>query len=80
MTFDFSQALLIIRGGGVVVRKMWAGTGLTLGVMAPPAESGMTPFLALRAENGQMMPWTPSQQELFATDWMQTSIGEAGHG
>lgn len=81
MPFDFSYALTLIRAGGVVTRKMWEGTGLTLGVMAPPADSGLTPFLAVRATNGQLMPWTPNHQELFATDWIEVGgSGVAGHG
>lgn len=80
MPFDFSEALTIARSGGVVAREMWAGTGLTLGVIGPPADSGLTPFLAVRAENGQLMPWTPNQQELFAKDWIRVPSAGVGHG
>lgn len=81
MAFDFSHALTVIRGGGVVARKQWDGTGLTLGVLALPADSGIVPFLAVRAANGQLMAWTPNQQELFATDWELAPTPEvAGHG
>lgn len=81
MPFDFSRALTIARSGGVVARAAWEGSGITLGVIAPPADSGLTPFLAVRAANGQLMPWSPNQQELFASDWFEMpSQGVAGHG
>lgn len=76
---DFSDALRLIRSGGIVTRPQWGG--LTLGVMAPPAESGITPFLAVRATNGSIMPWSPNHQELLTTDWVQVSGEETvGHG
>lgn len=79
-TFDFSTALTVIRGGGVVTRAAWVGSGLTLGLMAPPAESGMMPFVAVRSQTGQIMPWTPSHQEMFAEDWYRVEMEGVGHG
>lgn len=78
-TFDFSMALTVIRGGGVVTRVSWAGPGVTLGMVAPPADSGIMPFFAVRSQAGQIMPWTPSQQEMFADDWYQVEMEGVGH-
>lgn len=75
---DFSSALTLIRQGGVVTRPGWGG--LTLGVMAPPAESGIMPFLAVRSTSGQLMAWSPSQQEMFTDDWCVVEQEGVGHG
>lgn len=77
---DFPEALSIILTGGVVTREVWRGSGLTLGVMAPPAESGIMPFLAVRSMDGKIIAWTPGQQELFANDWTQIQPEGVGHG
>ena len=78
---DFGKALHIIRSGGVVTREAWNGTGLVLGVMAPPAEQGIMPFLAVRAADGSVMAWAPGNQELFAEDWTPVQAeGPIGHG
>lgn len=84
-TFGFAQALDIVRGGGIVTRQCWKGTGLSVGVVVPEPFGGkanpMSPFLALRAPNGQLAAWAPSNQELFATDWYELSqMGVVGHG
>ncbi len=75
---DFSDALRLIRSGGVVTRSTWSR--LTLGVMAPPAESSIMPFLAVRAPDGKLVAWTPGQQELFAEDWVRVEQEGVGHG
>lgn len=74
---DFSSALTLVRQGRVVTRPGWGS--LTLGLVAPPAESGLTPFLAVRSNAGQMMPWQPSQQEMLSDDWEEIDLS-AGHG
>lgn len=76
---DFSDALRLIRGGGVVSRQGWRGTGLTLGLMALPKDQGIMPFLAVRAGDGTLMAWAPGNQELLAEDWVQVE-GTVGHG
>lgn len=80
MSMDFPNALSIILGGGIVTRHSWNGSGLTLGVMAPPAESGIMPFLAVRTTDSKMVAWVPGQQELFAKDWVQVQGESVGHG
>jgi Protein of unknown function (DUF2829) len=78
---DFSAALMLIRRGGIAARASWSGSGLALGIMAPPAESNIMPFVAVRSSDGRLMAWQPSQQEMFADDWYEVSSGEvAGHG
>lgn len=77
---DFPNALSIVLSGGVVTRQSWSGSGLTLGVMAPPSESGIMPFLAIRASDGKIVAWAPGQQELFAKDWVQVQGESVGHG
>lgn len=83
-SFDFSRALAIIKGGGVVSRLCWQGTGLTIGVVIPEPinekPNQMTPFLAVRAGNGQLMPWQPSSQEMLSSDWVEVEQGLVGHG
>lgn len=74
---DFSNALRIVRSGRVVTRPSW--DGLLLGMMALPTESQIMPFLGVKTSGGPIMAWTPSQQELFAEDWVEVG-GVAGHG
>jgi hypothetical protein len=81
VTFDFSVALSKIRSGRLVMRAAWAGSGLTLGVVAPPdGESNVMPFVAVRSPEGMLMPWQPSQQEMFAGDWIEVAQEGVGHG
>ena len=77
--FDFSAALTIVKNGGVVARAGWNG-GLTMGVMAPPQNSGLMPFLALRQSDGMVMAWSPGQADMFCVDWCQAHIEKVGHG
>ncbi len=77
---DFSDALRLVKGGGVVARQVWLSHGMTLGVMAPPAESNIMPFLAIRAPEGKLIAWTPGNQELFSDDWVQVQEEGVGHG
>ena len=82
-TFDFSRALAIIKGGGVVTRLCWRDTGMTVGVVVPqPVDEKpnlMTPFLALHAPNGLMMAWVPNSHEMFASDWLEVAQEVSGH-
>ena len=78
---DFADAFRIMRSGGVVTRQSLLETGLTAGIMAPPADSGIMPFFAVRTSDGRVMPWTPQNMELFAEDWIVVQgEGVAGHG
>ena len=77
---DFADAFRIMRSGGVVTRQCLTETGLTCGVMAPPKDSGLMPFFAVRSHDGMVIPWQPSHQELFAEDWIAVEGEVAGHG
>lgn len=76
---DFPEALRVVLNGGLVARQIWEG--ISMGVMVPPGELGILPFLALRSDNGPLMAWAPSNQEMFANDWVKVTIDEVvGHG
>lgn len=76
---NFPSALTIVLSGGVVSRSTWSGSGFTIGVLAPPADSKIMPFLAIMETGGNMMAWVPNQQEMFATDWVRVEE-VSGHG
>jgi hypothetical protein len=78
--FDFSRALTIMRGGGVVARVAWNGTGLTIGALSSPPGNNLTPFIALRSPEGQFTPWAPSHAEMLSDDWYQVETQGVGHG
>ena len=79
---DFSEALRHVRNGGLIKRSpLWDFLGVVVATVVPTPESNIMPFLAARAVNGMMMAWTPSHEDLFADDWIETKIegGDSGH-
>ena len=78
-TFNFGAALIIARNGGIVSRMAWNGHGLSMGVVAPPADTGIMPFLAVRKGSGMLMAWVPSQLDMLTDDWKQVHQEGVGH-
>lgn len=75
--FDFGLALSWMRGGGKVTRQGWNGKDLWLDLEYPEHDSKTTvPFICLnypdhaKTTPGARVPWTPSQTDMLATDWM----------
>lgn len=65
---DFSQALNELKRGHACARAGWNGPGQWVNLRGP--QGGVTePFLALKNAQGGIVPWLPSQGDLFAKDW-----------
>jgi hypothetical protein len=64
----FGWALDQLTRGGKVYRAGWNGKGLWLELQA--AATITSPFLALRSVTGTLVPWTPSQTDQLAEDWV----------
>ena len=68
--FGFGEALAILKMGGKVCRNGWNGPGQWVGAQIPDSGSKMTqPYLYLKNAQNELVPWVPSQGDLFAEDW-----------
>jgi hypothetical protein len=67
----FSGAMMVVMDDGRrVTREGWNAAGQWVAAQRPDEHSKMTaPYLYLRNAQGQLVPWVPSQGDLFATDW-----------
>lgn len=67
---SFSTALLRCKQGVRITRAGWNGAGQFVFVSHPSKVGDITsPFLALKNTRGEIVPWAPSQGDLFANDW-----------
>ena len=68
---DFSQALLFLKDGVKVARSGWNDKGMWVHMQVPDNYSKMTqPYAYMRTARGDLIPWLPSQADIFATDWV----------
>jgi hypothetical protein len=78
VTVDFSDALRVLKSGQRARRRGWNGKGLWVVMQRPDEHSKMTaPYLYLEypaaspdRPNGMRVPWTPSQTDMLASDWV----------
>lgn len=55
-----------------IARAGWNGPGQHVACQRPDAGSKMTaPYLYLKNAQGGLVPWVPSQGDLFADDWIE---------
>lgn len=67
---NFSKALDEIKHGEKLCRAGWNGKGMWVAYTIPSyGETVTQPYVFLHAADGQQVPWTPSQTDLFAEDW-----------
>lgn len=81
-TVDFSEALRLAKGGHKIARKGWNGRNQWVRVFKayndkefkvseePEAEGTLMDHLVLKNTVNQLIPWVPSQGDLFADDWV----------
>jgi hypothetical protein len=63
-------ALDQMREGEQVRRKGWNGKGMWLELQVPDEHSKMTlPYVYISTAQGDLVPWSPDQTDLVATDW-----------
>lgn len=66
----FSDALMHARRGGRITRKGWNAGGQHVEAQYPDKGSRMgAPYLVLKNVENLLVPWAPSQGDLFACDW-----------
>jgi hypothetical protein len=68
--FDFSQALILLREGSRLARVNWNGAGMWVALQIPDDHSKMRlPYLYLKTDGGDFVPWVASQTDILAEDW-----------
>lgn len=66
----FEIALSAAKAGERITRAGWNAGGQHVELQVPDKHSRMTqPYLVLRNSHGELVPWVPSQGDLFARDW-----------
>ena len=67
---NFSEVLNLLKRGNKVARSGWIGKNMWVAVQYPDDYSKMTlPYLYMRTAQGDFIPWTISQADVFAVDW-----------
>lgn len=75
---DFAWALYQLKNGDRVCRAGWNGKGQFVEMQTPDAGSKMgRPYAYLSDTEGRLVPWTPSQGDLFADDWGPAAVQPA---
>lgn len=73
--FDFGIALDSVRDGRKVTRKGWNGKNQWIALQRPDEHSKMSlPYLYIRTVGGDFVPWTASQTDLLAADWVEVTV------
>lgn len=66
----FERALGACKDGCRITRAGWNASGQHVEAQYPDKGSRMSlPYLVLRNAQGHLVPWVPSQGDLFAYDW-----------
>lgn len=66
---DFSEALKEIKDGEQVTREGWNGKGMWIAVEFD-SDTMTVPYIYIRNVRGDLIPWQPSQEDMFACDWI----------
>jgi len=70
-TNDIGYAVDALKAGHRVARKGWNGKGMHLELQVPDAHSKMSrPYVYMKTADDQLVPWTCSQSDLLADDWV----------
>jgi hypothetical protein len=75
---DFARAMDELRNGNVVKRKGWNGKGMYLFLVKEwmdqelgiDTDTSYATFVAIKTTDNKIVPWTASQSDIFATDWI----------
>lgn len=74
----FSDALASVKAGALISREGWNGKNQWVQLQSPDANSRMTlSYLFIRTIQGDLVPWSASQTDLLANDWLATPTGSA---
>ena len=67
---NFADALMGAMDGKRVTRAGWNAGGQYVAMQTPDKSSMMSrPYLYLKNAQNDLVPWVPSQGDLFANDW-----------
>lgn len=67
----FGEAVELLRLDLKVARAGWNGADQWVALQVPDAGSKMgRPYMYLRTVDGVLVPWTPSQSDVLAKDWL----------
>lgn len=68
---DFGGALAALKSGRKVTRAGWNGKGMYLALQIPDENSAnKKPYVYIVPVDGQRIPWTASQSDILADDWI----------
>ena len=68
---DFSRVIPHLKLGGAAKRQGWNGQNQHINLQVPDAHSKMgLPYIYISTEQKQLCPWTASQTDLLAEDWV----------
>ena len=68
---DFGWALKALNNGWPVARKGWNGKGMHIALQKPDENSKVrSPYIYMSPVGGDLVPWTASQSDLLAEDWI----------
>jgi len=71
---DIGWAIKQLWNKDKVCRSGWNGKNMYLELQVPDENSKMTePYVYINFANANRIPWTCSQSDLLATDWMITN-------
>lgn len=66
----FERALGLCKDGARITRAGWNASGQYVEVQYPDKGSRMSlPYLVLKNAQNELVPWAPSQGDIFAHDW-----------
>jgi hypothetical protein len=67
---NFEKALKELKDGYPITNKNWNGKSMYLRLQSPTYLSKMTlPYIFMKNADGDLVPWTPSNQDLFSEGW-----------
>lgn len=69
-TRNFADALMAAMDGLRITRAGWNASGQYVAAQLPDRGSKMSrPYLYLKNAQNDLVPWVPSQGDMFANDW-----------
>jgi len=75
MMMTFSEALEVLKAGGIVSRNGWNAPNQFIKMQVPDLHSKMSlPYLYIKTVQGKLVPWLASQTDLLAEDWFEFSV------
>lgn len=78
VSFNFGNAILLLKQGKLVMRRGWNGKGMWLvwieDWQTSHQQAGafeVAPFIAMKTADNKLVPWLASQTDMAAEDWTE---------